>query len=67
MPTALINATYGLNMRSSPSVDAPVLAFLQAETVVILRAGVETADDITWQEIEVNGVVGWVSDEFLTR
>ncbi len=63
--TAVITTPYGLNLRAEPGREADILAFLPAETVVILLDGLETADSLAWQQIEVDGQIGWVSAEFL--
>ena len=52
-------------MRAEPGIEADVLTFLEVETVVVLLDNVVTADNLTWQEIEVDGQTGWVSDQFL--
>ncbi len=64
-PTAIINSTFGLNLRTNPSTTAPILARLDDQTVVILLDNSETSNGVTWQQISVNGLVGWVSQEFL--
>lgn len=63
--TAVITWPYGLNMRAEPARDSDVVAFLEGGTVVILLVGNETADGLNWQQIEFNGLIGWVSSEFL--
>jgi uncharacterized protein YgiM (DUF1202 family) len=63
--TAVINSIYGLNMRAEPGIEADILAFLAADTVVVLLDNTETVDGRIWQEIEFEGQVGWVSDQFL--
>ncbi|MEM7116716.1 MAG: TIGR00341 family protein [Chloroflexota bacterium] len=67
VPTAVINAPFGLNMRATPSTTAPIITRLDNQTVVVLLSGRETSDEITWQEILFNGDVGWVSAEFLAQ
>lgn len=63
--TAVINSPYGLNLRAQPSTDGEILTFLAPDTVVVLLDGRETADNLTWQQIEAAGQIGWVSDQFL--
>jgi uncharacterized hydrophobic protein (TIGR00271 family) len=63
--TAVINSIYGLNMRAEPGIEADILAFLAADTVVVLLDNTGTVDGRIWQEIEFEGQVGWVSDQFL--
>lgn len=65
LPTARINSTFGLNLRATPSTTAPILARLDDQTVVVLLGDPQTSSDITWQQISFNGLVGWVSQEFL--
>lgn len=65
--TAVINSPYGLNLRAEPGTNAAVLTFLAVDTVVTLLDGRETADNLTWQQVEADGQIGWVSDQFLTR
>ena len=65
--TAVITYPYGLNLRSEPARAGEVLALLEEGSMVIVLAGVETADGLTWQQVEFNGLMGWVSSEFLER
>ena len=63
--TAVITYPYGTNLRLEPRLDAPVLAVLPVDTVVVLLDGLVTADGFTWQEVFLDGQVGWLSAEFL--
>ncbi|MEJ2746733.1 MAG: DUF389 domain-containing protein [Anaerolineae bacterium] len=63
--TAVINSPYGLNLRAEPGVEAPILTFLPADTVVTLLDGTTTADNLVWQQIEIDGRAGWVAEQFL--
>jgi hypothetical protein len=63
--TAVINSPYGLNLRAEPGIDSDILTFLAPDAVVVLLDGRETADNLTWQQIEADGQIGWVSDQFL--
>ncbi len=63
--TAVITSLYGLNLRAEPDRDADIIAFLEADTVVVLLDGRETADGLDWRQIEVDGQIGWVSAAFL--
>lgn len=65
--TAVINTSYGLNMRLEPGLDSPIIAFLEEGTMVVILANVEMSDGIAWQQIEYDGQVGWVSRELLSR
>ena len=64
--TAVINSPFGLNLRAEADINATVLTFLPADTVVILLDGRKTADNLTWQQVEADGQTGWVADQFLT-
>jgi uncharacterized protein YraI len=64
--TAVINSPYGLNLRAGSGTDAAILTFLAADAVVVLLDGRETAGNFTWQQVEVDGQIGWVSEQFLT-
>ena len=64
--TAVVTYPFGLNLRAEPSTTAAVLEVLPENSVVVVLAGQEEADGILWQQIEVDGAVGWVSSEFLT-
>lgn len=66
LPTAVINSLFGLNLRATPSTTAPILTRLDDQTVVVLLGNSETSNGVIWQQISVNGLVGWVSQEFLT-
>ncbi|MEZ4645707.1 MAG: SH3 domain-containing protein [Chloroflexota bacterium] len=63
--TAVISYPFGLNLRTAPSRTADVLLLLDANTIVILLDGRVEADGLLWQQVEVSGFIGWVSDEFL--
>lgn len=63
--TAVVTYPYGLNLRTSPSIDSAVLDVLPENSVVIILDEQTDADGITWEKIDANGVIGWVSAEFL--
>lgn len=63
--TAVVTTPYGLNLRAEPERAAEILAFLPPESIVVLLDGRETADNLVWQQVEADGLVGWVSNEFL--
>lgn len=65
LPTAVINSPFGLNLRAEPNRNADILLFLEVNTTVVLLEGRVEADEVTWQQVVVNGIVGWVSSEFL--
>lgn len=56
---------YGLNLRDAPSTSAESFGLLDQDTVVILLDGQETADGFDWQQVSVDGQVGWVAVQFL--
>jgi hypothetical protein len=62
---AVVAYPYGLNMRAEPASDAELVAFLEQGTVVVLLDGRETTEEGEWQQVEVDGLVGWVLAEFL--
>ena len=64
-PTAVVTYPYGLRLRAEPDRDAELLIVLPAGTVVILLDGLATADGLTWQQVVVDGRVGWLSNQFL--
>lgn len=66
IPTAVISAPYGLNMRGRPDANSTLIAFLPSNAIVILLP--EQAQDEQgniWQQIEYEGVSGWTLAEFL--
>ena len=65
--TAVVMTPYGLNLRLEPSLDGAILTFLEEGTVVILLKGRQTAGDLTWQQVEYNGQIGWVSNELIAQ
>jgi uncharacterized hydrophobic protein (TIGR00271 family) len=64
--TAVVTYPYGLNLRAEPSRVGEVLAQLAENSVVIILDEQAEADGIFWQQIEVDGQIGWVSAEFLS-
>jgi uncharacterized hydrophobic protein (TIGR00271 family) len=65
--TAVVTYPFGTNLRLEPRLNAPVLTVLPVDTVVVLLAGSATVDDFVWQEVLVDGQIGWVSAAFLER
>lgn len=63
--TAVVTYPFGTNLRLEPSLSAEILTVLSADTVVVLLDGVEAFDGIVWQEVMVDGQIGWLSAEFL--
>lgn len=63
--TAVIDYPFGINLRATPGVTGEILLIVPQRTTVILLDGQENADGFTWQQVEVEGVVGWLSDSFL--
>jgi uncharacterized protein YgiM (DUF1202 family) len=64
-PSRIVDLAYGLNFRAEPSADAELLGFLESGTVVTILDGLENNDEGTWQQIQVNDLVGWVLSQFL--
>ncbi|KAA3656566.1 MAG: SH3 domain-containing protein, partial [Chloroflexi bacterium] len=65
--TAVTNYQFGTNLRTEPTITSDILLVLPDATTVIILDGQETSDGFTWQQVEVDGVVGWLSDSFLQR
>jgi hypothetical protein len=63
--TARVDYPYGLNLRREADTTSELLLFVPAGTDVILLDGRVTNDDLIWQQVSVEGVVGWVLAEFL--
>ncbi|MCP4418712.1 MAG: DUF389 domain-containing protein, partial [Chloroflexi bacterium] len=63
--TAVVTTPFGINLRATPGLTADIIAFVPGETVVVLLDGVETADSLTWQQVLVDGQIGWLSAEYL--
>ncbi|MCB8948944.1 MAG: DUF389 domain-containing protein [Ardenticatenaceae bacterium] len=63
--TAVITYPFGTNFRAAPSLDSLVLGVLPVDTVVVLLDGFVTADGFEWQEVLVDGQIGWLSATFL--
>lgn len=63
--TAIVTYPYGLNLRAAPSTSSASFGLLEQDTVVILLEGQETADGFEWQQVNVDGQVGWVAVPFL--
>lgn len=62
----LVVADGPLNVREEAGLDADVVVQLAAGSLVQITDGPETADDLTWYEIETTeGDTGWVADDFL--
>ncbi|MCP3028409.1 N-acetylmuramoyl-L-alanine amidase [Halobacillus sp. A5] len=55
-----VDAT-SLNVRSTPSLDSPIIGSLEdGSTVTVLE------EDGSWSRIDYNGYTGWISSDFLT-
>jgi hypothetical protein len=65
--TAVVTYLYGLNLRAEPSKVGEILDQLAENSVVIILDEQVEADGVFWQQIEVVGMVGWVSSEFLLQ
>jgi len=64
-----VTATANLNVRSGPSLSAPVIGAVRAETHGIIVDGPVTADGYRWWKINFPGydLVGWSADNWLER
>lgn len=68
-PGVIINtADLGANIRSEPSVNAPVLAFLEEGSSVLLRQiDNVNADGFEWRAVQLlDGRTGWVVSRYVT-
>ncbi|MCA9954136.1 MAG: DUF389 domain-containing protein [Anaerolineales bacterium] len=63
--TAVITYPFGTNLRTAPGLDRAVLTVLPVNTVVVLLDGIASADGFVWQEVLVDGQIGWLSAAFL--
>ena len=64
--TAVVTYPYGLNFRAEPSRTGNLIDQLAENSVVVILDEQVEADGVLWQQIEVNGQVGWVSTEYLS-
>ncbi|HET9659318.1 MAG TPA: SH3 domain-containing protein [Thermomicrobiales bacterium] len=62
--TVIVN-TDALNLRSAAGSAAEVVEILDAATEGQVVSGPEPADDMTWYEVDFDGVQGWVSRSYL--
>ena len=65
--TAVVTYPYGLNLRAEPSRVGAILDRLAENSVIIILDEQVEEDGVLWQQIGVDGVVGWVSSEFLSQ
>jgi hypothetical protein len=64
--TATVKSEVGVWLRSIPSVEGEQLEWLLDGTIVTLLPGLESADELEWQQvISPNGVAGWVAVPFI--
>jgi uncharacterized hydrophobic protein (TIGR00271 family) len=64
--TAVVTYPYGLNFRETPNRAGTLIDQLAENSVVVILDEQVEADGVLWQQIEVNGQVGWVSTEYLS-
>jgi uncharacterized protein YgiM (DUF1202 family) len=62
--TVIVN-TEALNLRSAAGSESEVVEILDASAEGQVVRGPETADDMTWYEVDFDGVQGWVSRSYL--
>jgi uncharacterized protein YgiM (DUF1202 family) len=62
--TVIVN-TDALNLRSAAGSAAEVVEILDAAAAGQVVSGPEPADDMTWYEVDFDGVQGWVSRSYL--
>lgn len=65
--TAVVTYPYGLNFRETPSRNGVLLGELAENSIVVILDEQIEADGILWQQIAVDGQIGWVSAEFLSQ
>jgi uncharacterized membrane protein len=63
--TAAVTYLYGLNLRAGPDAESELLSFLPLGTIVVVLDGRETIDGDAWQQVQSEGVTGWVLAEYL--
>jgi hypothetical protein len=67
LSSAIVNSPNGLWLREAPGGTQEV-ELIAHETALELLQGLETADDIEWQQVRTPaGNEGWVAAEFLIR
>ena len=62
--TVIVN-TESLNLRSAAGSASDVVVILDGSTEGQVVSGPETADDMTWYEVDFDGTQGWVSRSYL--
>jgi uncharacterized protein YgiM (DUF1202 family) len=62
--TVIVN-TDALNLRSAAGSASEVVEILDASTEGQVVSGPEAVDDMTWYEVDFDGVQGWVSRSYL--
>lgn len=62
--TVIVN-TEALNLRSAAGSESEVVEILDASAEGQVVSGPETADDMSWYEVDFDGVQGWVSRSYL--
>lgn len=65
--TAVVNSTFGVNLRAQPSTSAEVVTVLDDGNVVVLLDGQTEADGFIWQQVEFEGQQGWLAVDFLAE
>ena len=64
-PTGIVDFAYGLNLRAEPSAGSELLEFLESGTVVVILDRSEINDEGTWQQVQLDDLVGWVLLQYL--
>lgn len=54
-----------LNLRDTASTSGAIVTCMQDGTLVTVLGGPESADGVTWWNVQAGGSVGWASDQFL--
>jgi uncharacterized protein YraI len=63
--TVIVNDE-SVNFRSEPGLGSAVTALLPAGQAATVVAGPSAVDGFNWYQLDINGVTGWSSEEFLS-
>lgn len=65
--TAVVTSEVGVWLRGSPGTTGEQLEWLLNNTELILLTGIETADELEWQQVRApSGNEGWVASMYIT-
>lgn len=64
--TATVSSGVGVWLRANPGVETEQIEWLLDGTIVTVLSGVQSVDDLVWQQVQTEGgVSGWVAAEFI--